>query len=137
MSTRAYIGIKNENGSVTAIFNKCDGGLGYLGHLLRKYFKTEEQVRELLGFGDISSIQNMEQYNYRKNLFPSFNDTEWKDLNTVSSLKVHLMQNGEPAEELNDIEDVMDYMICYAYLFIPEECKWYYTKGKGLKPLKA
>lgn len=66
-----------------------------------------------------------------------FNDTEWKNLNTVSSLKVHLMQNGEPAEELNDIEDVMDYMICYAYLFIPKECKWYYTKGKGLKPLKA
>lgn len=48
MSTRAYIGIKNENGTVTAIYNHSDGGLENLGHLLRKYFKTEEQVRELM-----------------------------------------------------------------------------------------
>lgn len=137
MSTRAYIGIKNENGSVTAIYNQCDGGLDNLGHLLRKYFKTEEQVRELLAFGYISSVQDMETYNDCKNSFHSFDDTEWKDLNTISDLKVHLMPKGEPAEDLNDIEDVMGCMICYAYLFIPEECKWYYTKGKGLKPLKA
>lgn len=131
MSTRAYIGIRNENGKVTAIYNQSDGGLQNLGHLLRKYFKTEEQVRELLNIGYISSIQDTK--------FSSFYESEWKYLSTVNGLKVHLMPVGEPAEELNDIMDVMKgaSMICYAYLFIPEENKWYYTKGREIKPLKA
>ena len=34
MSTRAYIGIKNKNGTVTAIYNHSDGYLENLGHLL-------------------------------------------------------------------------------------------------------
>ena len=44
MSTRAYIGIKNKNGTVTAIYNHSDGYLENLGHLLWKYIKTEERV---------------------------------------------------------------------------------------------
>ena len=58
MSTRAYIGIKNTDGTVSAIYNHSDGGLENLGHLLRKYFKTEDQVRELIDTGFISSIQD-------------------------------------------------------------------------------
>lgn len=34
MSTRAYIGIKNENGTVTAIYNHSDECVENLGHLL-------------------------------------------------------------------------------------------------------
>ncbi len=137
MSTRAYIGIKNENGTVTAIYNQSDGGLDNLGHLLRKYFKTEESVKELLGFGYISSVQDLETYNYCKENFSSFNDAEWKELNTVSDCKIRLIPVREKAETLNDIEEVMGCMICYAYLFVPSENKWYYTKGNGLKPLIA
>lgn len=137
MSTRAYIGIKNANGTVEAIYNHSDGGLENLGHLLKKYFKTEDQVRELIDTGFISSIQDMETYRECKENFHSFNDTEWKNLNSVIGIKIHLMPVGENAETFNDIEEVMGCMICYAYLFIPEENKWYYTKGNGLKPLKA
>ena len=139
MSTRAYIGIKNENGKVTAIYNQSDGSLQNLGHLLRKNFKTEEQIRELLNIGYISSIQDIKMYNHLKSQLSSFDESEWKDLSTVNGLKVHLMPVGEPAEELNNIMDVMKgaSMICYAYLFVPEDNKWYYTKGRDIRPLKA
>lgn len=137
MSTRAYIGIKNGNGTITAIYNHSDGGLERLRHLLKKHFKTENSVRELIGFGSVSSIQDMETYNYCKENLDSFNESEWRDLNTAPDLKVHLMPAGEKMEELNDIEDVIGYMIGHAYLFIPEENKWYYTNGSGLTPLKA
>lgn len=137
MSTRACIGIKNTNGTITAIYNHSDGELKNLGVLLKKYFKTEEQVRELIGIGSISSIQDMETYRYCKKNFHLFNDAEWKNLNSVIGIKIHLMPVGEDAEILNDIEEIIGYMINYAYLFVPEENKWYYTKGKGLKLLNA
>ncbi len=135
MSTRAYIGIKNEDGTVSAIYNHSDGGLDNLGDILKNHFKTEESVRELVGLGFISSIQELETYEYCKNTFHSFDESEWKDLQTVSGLKIHAMPVGGPAEKLNNIEDVMGSMIAHAYLFEPKENMWYYTKGKGLKPL--
>lgn len=139
MSTRAYIGIKNSNETVTAIYNHSDGGLDNLGHLLRKYFKTEEQVRELIGIGSISSIQDMETYRYCKSKFSLFNENEWKNLNSVIGIKVHLMpiSTEESEKELNNIEEAIGYIIGHAYLFVPEENKWYYTTGNGLKPLKS
>lgn len=137
MSTRAYIGIKNENGTVTVIYNHSDGGLENLGHLLRKYFKTEEQVRELIDTGFISSIQDMETYREFKKSLYGFKDTEWKNLNSVVGIKIHLMPVGEDATTLNSIEETIGYMIGHAYLFVPEENKWYYTKGNGLRELKS
>jgi len=137
MSTRAYIGIKNENGTVTAIYNHSDGGLENLGHLLRKYFKTEEQVRELIGVGFISSIQDMETYRELKKSCYGFKEAEWKNLNSVIGIKIHLMPVDENATILNSIEETIGYMIGYAYLFVPEENKWYYTKRNGLRELKS
>jgi len=136
MGTRAYIGIKNNNGTITAAYNQCDGGLESLGYLLRKHFKSEEQVRELISFGKISSLQDIETYEYCKKTFSSFDDSEWKDLQITTGIKVHLMPYAEQAEELEDINDVMGCMINYGYLFIPEENRWYYTKGNELQLLK-
>ena len=56
MSTRAYIGIKNDDGPVSAIYNQSDGGLENLGQVLKTHFKTEESVRELISIGHISSL---------------------------------------------------------------------------------
>ncbi len=135
MGTRGCIGIKNTNGTVTAIYNHYDSGLKNLGRLLKKYFKTEEQVRELIDIGSISSIYDIETYRRFKESSYLFDEREWKELNLVG-IKVHLMPTEESAEIYNDIENVMGYMICYAYLFVPWENKWYYTKGNGLKILK-
>lgn len=138
MGTRAYIGIKNEDGTVTAIYNQCDGGLQNLGHILRKYFKSEEQIRELTELGMISSIQENADYEDLLKQFPEVeNPREWTSLQTVPECKVHLMPCGEPAEQGKNINEFIGVMICYAYLFIPGEDKWYYTKGKKLNPLKA
>lgn len=137
MGTRAYIGIQNENGTVTAIYNQCDGGKENLGHLLKKHFKTEKSVRDLIGLGFISSLQDMETYEYCKEHFVSFRGNEWTAIDGVSDCMVHLMPRPVVAEELDNIEDVFGCMIAHAYLFVPKEAKWYYTQGKGLKPLRA
>lgn len=137
MGTRAYIGIKNKDGKVTAIYNHSNGGLRNLGHILNKYFNTEEKVRELIDFGYISNVEDNATYNDMKRAFKTFDEKQWKPLNNVPKCKVHLMPVYESAEEFDNINDVMGGMICYAYLFIPDENKWYYTKGKELKPLKA
>lgn len=140
MGTRAYIGIKEANGTVTAIYNSCDGGLNNLGHILRKHFKTEEQVRELLAFGDISSVQTIQTYNELKETFPSVhNASEWSGLSSVPNIKIHKMPTKEKSETFNTISDCMGAMICYSYLFIPTENKWYYLKNgiSNIKPLKA
>lgn len=136
MSTRAYVGIRNSNGTITAIYNHCDGGLQDLGRILCEYFQTEESVRELMEFGKVSSIQDMETVNDLKSIRNYYEPADWKKLNTVSGCMVHLMSGPkENPIELMNIEDAIECMIGHAYLFIPEEMKWYYTKGNGLKPL--
>lgn len=56
MSTRSSIAIKNKDGSISAVYCHWDGYLENNGILLFEYYNTEEKVRELLSFGDISSL---------------------------------------------------------------------------------
>lgn len=56
MATRSTIGILNSNGSVTAVYCHWDGYPEYNGKLLIENYTTEEKVRELIGFGSISSL---------------------------------------------------------------------------------
>ena len=133
MGTRAYIGIKNDDGSVAAIYNQLNGGLPDLGHILRKHFITEEKVRKLINLGGISYIAN-------DNMYKSIqyaSERKWTVFDFAPELHICMFPNKEPIEVFDDIEEVMGGMICYAYLFVPSESKWYYTKGHGLKPLKS
>ena len=57
MSTRSSIGIKNEDGSVTAIY--CHWG-GYPDHhlpILKEHYNTKEKVESLLALGNLSSLE--------------------------------------------------------------------------------
>jgi hypothetical protein len=56
MATRSRIGIKNVDGSVTAVYCHWDGYLSYVGKLLFEVYNTEEKIRELLSYGNISSL---------------------------------------------------------------------------------
>jgi hypothetical protein len=56
MSTNSSIAIKNEDGSVTAIYCHWDGNIEHNGHLLAKHYTTEEKVRELLALGNLSIL---------------------------------------------------------------------------------
>lgn len=56
MGTRANIAIKNEDGSFTSVYLHWDGYPSHTLPILEKYYNTEEKVRELLSFGNMSML---------------------------------------------------------------------------------
>lgn len=56
MATRSTIGVLNTDGSVTAVYCHWDGYPEYNGRILMESYTTEAKVRELIGFGSISSL---------------------------------------------------------------------------------
>ena len=56
MGTRSTIGVLNTDGSVTAVYCHWDGYPEHNGRVLTENYTTEEKVRELIGFGSISSL---------------------------------------------------------------------------------
>jgi hypothetical protein len=64
MSTRALVGIANDNGTVDYIYNHFDGYIkDGLGQYLKEHVLTEQAVRELIARGDASSIAENIFYN--------------------------------------------------------------------------
>jgi len=56
MSTHARIGIINQDRTILSTTIHWDGYPDFVGKYLVQFYNTEELVRELLSFGDISSI---------------------------------------------------------------------------------
>lgn len=56
MATRSSIAIQNDDGTVTGIYCHWDGYLSHNGRILNVYYNTENQVRELIALGDLSSL---------------------------------------------------------------------------------
>lgn len=56
MATRSTIGIINLDNTVTAVYCHWDGYPEHNGKILVENYTTDAQVRELIGFGDISSL---------------------------------------------------------------------------------
>ncbi len=56
MSTSAFIGIVNKNGSVESIYTHMDGYPEHHGPILLKHYKTEVKARSLLKLGDLSQL---------------------------------------------------------------------------------
>ena len=67
MSTNCSIAIKNEDGSVTGIYNHWDGYLDGVGAELLKSFTTESTIKDLIMLGDCSTVvDNVEAYHRDK-----------------------------------------------------------------------
>lgn len=56
MGTRSTIAIQNDDGTVTGIYCHWDGYLSHNGRILNVYYNIENQVRELIALGDLSSL---------------------------------------------------------------------------------
>lgn len=56
MGTRSAIGIKNSDGSVTAIYCHWDGYPSHNGRILQDHYSDLGKVYELLALGDLSSL---------------------------------------------------------------------------------
>lgn len=63
MSTNAYIGLRQENGTILSVYNHWDGYIEHLGVILNEHYRSREKIEELLSFGDLSST--------RKNIHPN------------------------------------------------------------------
>ncbi|MBA7490444.1 hypothetical protein ES702_00982 [subsurface metagenome] len=61
MSTHAYIAIKNEDGTITKIYNHFSGNFTNVGYKLYHFYKDVDKVKKLIDLGDISMLgQNPE-----------------------------------------------------------------------------
>jgi hypothetical protein len=56
MGTRSRIGIENQDGTITSVYCHWDGYPSYNGRMLLENYNTEEKIRELLSYGDMSSL---------------------------------------------------------------------------------
>ena len=59
MATRSIIGIQNENGSITTIYNHWDGYPSFVGLQLALNYRDPITVNTLMFFGDRSSLNGM------------------------------------------------------------------------------
>jgi hypothetical protein len=57
MATRSIIGIKNADGAFLTVYCHFDGYLTHHGPILEGYYNSEKKVRELLSYGDMSSLE--------------------------------------------------------------------------------
>ena len=57
MSTRSSIAIKNENGTVNAVYCHFDGYPSGVGAMLLKHYNTEKKARNLINLGSLSFIE--------------------------------------------------------------------------------
>ena len=56
MSTRSYIGIRNSDNTIKAIYSHWDGYVEHNGRILFENYKDKEKIESLLELGDISSL---------------------------------------------------------------------------------
>ena len=58
MATRSTIGIENEDGTIDAIYCHWDGYLEGVGKILKESYNSEQKIRELLSYGNVSSLDD-------------------------------------------------------------------------------
>ena len=58
MSTRSCIAIENKDGTLTAVYCHYNGYLSGVGRTLYNHYYDEKMIRELLSYGDISSLES-------------------------------------------------------------------------------
>ena len=56
MATSSTIGIRNEDGTVTAIYCHWGGYIDYNGMILKDHYTTTDKIRELISLGSISRL---------------------------------------------------------------------------------
>lgn len=104
MATRARIGLVTKNKTAKTIEVAYEGSPEYTGELLKKHFKSEKAIRELLQKGDIIQLEK------------SLADIEHDDL------KGHA-QHHRFIGSLSQLAE--DTMADFIYLFQESEKMWY------------
>ena len=69
MSTRARIGLLQEDLSVLSVYHHWDGYPEWLGVTLKEHYDTREKIAKLLDGGNMSSCWSDNQFDYEKQEF--------------------------------------------------------------------
>ena len=103
MSTRSFIGLKNEDGSVDRVYCHHDSYRNL--QILRENYNTLEKVKELLSYGNMSGLEK-----------------------TIADCEFYSRDCGEELEEVkaNHFKNVKDFLIKSTedYTFLFEDGKW-------------
>lgn len=104
MSTKAAIGIENENGTITGIYCNYDGYIEGVGQTLNKYYQNESIVRKLIELGNIKYL----------------GDNIWA---TEYFIREHNEMNNTP-QTLTNVEDFERYFYKIPYYYIWSKNTW-------------
>lgn len=111
MTTKSRIGIMNEDTTITSVYCHWDGYPSYNGRILYENYNTEEKIRELLSYGDLSSLGE---------------DITNDIISGRTKCKFYNKNSGN--ETIKTYENIYEYEINgveYNYLFM--NGKWYYN----------
>ena len=131
MSTRSYIGMKLDDGTVVGVYCHSDGYLSHNGKILLENYNTKEKVDELLKQGNISFLDK------------EIGDKHGFDCNDrpegVSTFYGRDRGESDQGAQtfISEIEFLMECTENYTYLF--KDGKWYWRmwNNKELHELTA
>ena len=140
MGTRSLIGMEQKNGTVKFTYCHWDGYIEHNGIILERYYNDENAVKELLNFGQISSLgANIGEKHAFNGITGVITDTEiGKKLNKICTF--YHRDRGDDmrkAENVNSLTDYIEQMDVYGaeFAYVFSGGKWYYSTGKGFEIL--
>ena len=134
MGTRAFIGIENEDGTITSIYNHWDGYPEGVGQKLLNNYNTEDKIRELLSYGDVSNLG--EEIGEKHDFDTHSNNEKAKDWCLFYN-RDREEEDVEAKVSENENDFLKNHQEDFTYLFRPKENKWYFREWKNeLKGLK-
>ena len=124
MSTRAIVGVELPNGNIVGGWQWSDGFPNSLGYILRKYFVSEKDVKELFEYGEWSVLRTKrQQKEYEKWCVENaiYPDTQYSQLSNgifVATASHH----KKGIQRWKDRKDALGQDLNYVYLF--KDGKW-------------
>ena len=110
MSTRARIGILNEDRSIDSVYHHSDGYPTWLGIVLKRHYSNTLKVRELMEGGDVSCLRSnrdwdnneldqpiVRTFKMRGEDYPSANHEELKDFLMYDTVQIEYSYLWNPS----------------------------------------
>jgi hypothetical protein len=127
MGTRSTISIQNSDGTVTGVYCHWDGYVKHNGRILHDHYTTEGIVRELLSFGDISSLGI--------GIHPNPNEDHVWPNSQKNVCVFYSRDRGEQMQNANTFQNWTQFLDslghAYNYLFVPGD-GWYVNYDSGI-----
>jgi len=133
MGTRSMIGLKEYDGTVTAIYCHYDGYLEHNGKVLNEYWNDIEAVEELIDLGDISVLG---QEIGVKHSFNDYNPASNMCANMCLAYGRDRGEKGVEATTYTNEDEMVDARTDCQYFYIFDGNEWTYrTRETQWKPL--